>query len=142
MKNTKVIKTLTAVAGALLFAGCATSGSGDMSLAQEYERSIPVCVGTADCQAKMATARKWIKSTTDLQITTDTGDVLETAGYGMHTYTALRVELAPIGSDSYWVLVELDCASTSAGVALDHRPCPPYWETMVDFNHVVDATTR
>ena len=138
MNITAKIKIGLGFLTSVLITACATTG-GDASMQAAYERTIPVCVGASDCQVKMDAARAWVKNNTGFQLLVDTDERLETGGWGMPDYTSVRVDRAPIGSDRYWILVEVNCGNEGTGSAFGSHTCPPYWDTVVNFNQVVSA---
>jgi len=141
MSITAKIKIGLGLMATLLVTACATgTGSGgNMDMQTVYERTIPVCVGANDCRLKMDAARDWVKNNTGFQLLVDTDDRIETGGWAVADFTAVRIDRAPIGSDRYWILVEINCGSDDSGADFGAHTCPPYWETVVNFNQVVSA---
>lgn len=129
--------------GALLIAmlsACATgTGSGGVTSQTDYERTIPVCIGEAECRMKMQVASEWVAKTTGYELVVNTDERIETGGWGMGQYPAVRVERKSIGGGRHWILIEIDCGTAARGTAFGARTCPPSGEAALAFNTAVGA---
>lgn len=143
MSMAKIIKISICGLLAGLVTACATTSTtgsrGSASDQAQYERTIPVCVGASDCALKMEAARNWVAAKTGYDMVVNTDDRIETGGWGMNTYPAVRIERAPIGGQSHWILIEMDCGLAEEGDRFGANTCPPYWPTAIDFNRTVSS---
>lgn len=129
----------------LVLSACATdTGSGaatgeDAALQNEYARTIPVCVGEAECGRKMQAASEWVARTTGYGLVVNTAERIETGGWGRGQYPAVRVNRQPIGGGRDWILIEIDCGTATIGTRFGARTCPPSQEAAIDFNLTVST---
>lgn len=143
------IATATRISlGALLtvmVTACATgSGSGgdaggDAALQNEYARTIPICVGDADCDRKMQAASEWVSRTTGYDLVVNTAERIETGGWSRGQYPAVQVTRQAIGGGRDWILIEINCGTATVGTRFGARTCPPSQEAAIDFNLAVSA---
>jgi len=105
------------------------------ALIDEFNRTIPVCEGTADCSAMWERARNWVNTTPSYAIRVANENRIETFDAdSTRAGTAIQVTREPLGGDRYRLVVDIDCYALSG--------CPPYWETKIDFNRTVTGSTR
>jgi hypothetical protein len=143
MKITPTAKICTMAFSVLVLASCATGGgTATVAQADQYERTIPICVNANDCTEKMAAAKRWVVNNTGYALLIDSDEVIETHGWGRADITAVRVEKTPIGGGRHSILVELSCAAETAGPTFGSNACPPYWETVLDFNVAVSSAAQ
>jgi hypothetical protein len=133
MKGNQLSKVYFSFLMALAVASC-VAPAGQVATA-EYNSNNPICVGALDCQAKMEAARNWVASNTGLQLVVDRDDLLETGGWGFEDLTAIRVRRAAIGSDRYWILLDVSCATGDDS-------CPPYEQSANNFNRAVSSASN
>jgi hypothetical protein len=115
--------------GSLLTA-CAVSPE-TQALMDEYERSIPACSSSLECQTKWAAARSWAIENADFPIYTEsetriraTSTLTTTSGIGVVVYRE--------GSgNNYRFLVDVECFNAYG--------CPNIWQAKVDFNRTLNA---
>ena len=113
----------------VLLNACSVS-SETQALIDTYNSTIPTCTEGADCVTKWEAARSWVVSTASYAIRVSNEDRIETYNAdSTRAGTAVQVTREPIGEGQYRLIVNIDCFAISR--------CPPYWETLIDFNHSV-----
>ena len=133
MKNI-IGNTLTLWSAVLVLTGCGMSAESQAKM-DEYNRTIPMCQGIADCQAKWTAARNWVMEHASYGIRVNSETRIETYDAdSTRAGTAVQVTRESVGNDRYRILVNIDCYATIG--------CPPYWETALDFNRTVNAASR
>lgn len=137
-----ITRSCTLILAVLTLASCATGGGTALTQSAQYERTIPICVNDADCAKKMAAAKRWVVTNTGYALDVDTDAVIATGGWGRPDITAVRVEKSAIGGGRHWILVELNCAAETAGPTFGTNACPPYWDTVIDFNVAVSSASQ
>lgn len=117
---------------AALAAGCATSPGGADFKAQ-FDASIPVCSGDAECTAAWEAAQIWVAKNSRLKIQTATNVMIETFGGGQYDPTlAMRVLKEPQGVGRYSI--------TFSGWCHNMFGCSPnQYSSGVEFNHAISA---
>jgi len=134
IKGRNASHQISAVLGLLILGGCGISAE-TRSLIDEYNRSIPICDGEADCRLKWETAYNWVVETPSYPIRVSNEERIETYDAdSTRAGTEIRVTREPLGGGRYQFLVDVDC------FAIDR--CPPYWETKIDFNRVVGSAAQ
>ena len=128
-----MIKAMSLVAslavGALLTA-CAISPE-TQALMDEYERSIPTCSNSLECQSKWAAARSWAIENADFPIYTESETRIR-ATSTLTTTSGIGVVVHREGSgNNYRFLVDVECFNAYG--------CPNIWEAKVDFNRSLNA---
>jgi len=100
----------------------------------EYARTIPICPGDADCQAKWSVARTWVAANSDFAIRgeSDTrimasSNIVSTNGMGV-----VVNRVAANGGDQ--ITVDLECFAAYG--------CPNIWDSMLDFNQTINAVNN
>jgi hypothetical protein len=132
-----IIKITVGLQLSLWLAACATGGNqGAMNA---FGKATPICVSAQDCQVKMHAARTWVARNTDLELAVDSEDRLETYGWGMGAYTAVRVERAPIGGSSYWIRMEVNCGVDTVNSRAN--VCSDTSAALADFNSAVSSAS-
>ena len=128
-KNCRILQGVGLGVSLLLLGACSIPAE-TQALIDEYNRTIPVCEGTADCNAKWEAARNWVVNTPSYGIRVSNENRIETYDAdSTRAGTAIQVSREPLGGERYRILVNVDC------FAIDG--CPPYWETKIDFNRSV-----
>jgi len=116
----------------LLLSACGISAE-TQALINEYNRTVPVCEGDADCTVKWEAARNWVVNTPSYPIRVSNQNRIETYDAdSTRAGTEIKVTREPQGGDRYRIVVDINC------FAIDG--CPPHWETKIDFNRVVGNT--
>ena len=128
-----MIKAMSLVAslavGALLTA-CAVSPE-TQALMDEYERSIPTCSNSLECQSKWAAARSWAIENADFPKYTESETRIR-ATSTLTTTSGIGVVVHREGSgNNYRFLVDVECFNAYG--------CPNIWEAKVDFNRSLNA---
>ena len=122
----------------LLAACAATPGSSNsMSSGGGYSQGVPLCSGASDCAAKMTAARAWITETLGLALFIDNDTRLETHGYGMAEFTAVRVDRVAGPGDSASLRAQVHCGEDLARFA--SLGCPDTATAIAEFNRAVSA---
>ena len=121
------------IAGALLvvsLGSCAVSPETQAKI-DEYNRTIPSCSSTLECQTMWATARTWTLRNSDFPIYSEsenriraTSTLTTSAGTGVVVHRESQ-------NGGYRFTVEIECF-TAFG-------CPEEWDLKLDFNRVVAA---
>jgi len=125
------IRAFTLAIGLVILNACGLSAE-TQALIDEFNRTIPVCEGNLDCDAKWEAARNWVVSTPSYPIRVSNQDRIETYDAdSSRAGTEIRVDREPLGDDRYRIVVDIDCFGISG--------CPPFWETKIDFNRVVGS---
>jgi hypothetical protein len=133
-----VIRNFLILQMALLVTSC-VSGTGNTATTAAVSRSVPTCIGEADCQAKMVAARNWVVNNTGFAILVDNSTQITTGGWGIDDITAVKVTRAPIGGDRFWIQLEINCGTNSSGPGFDELDCPDSEDSALDFNRVVSS---
>lgn len=121
---------LAAAGVTVIMLGACSIPAETQALIDEYNRTIPVCEGAADCAAKWEAARNWVVNTPSYGIRVSNDDRIETYDAdSTRAGTAIQVSRESLGGDRYRILVNVDCFAIYG--------CPPYWETKIDFNRSV-----
>ena len=110
-----------------------------MSLQSQYERTIPVCVGVDECQAKMNAARAWVANTTGYEIVENSATRIVAGSRDIAAAPSVTIEQAPIGGNRHWILIEINCGEAAVGTRFGARTCAPYWESAIAFNVAVSS---
>ncbi|MES1241775.1 MAG: SHOCT domain-containing protein [Acidobacteriota bacterium] len=99
----------------------------------EFEETIPVCEGEADCKAKWEAAQLWIVHNSAFKLQTATDVLLETFSPGRSdARLAARVTKEPLGGGRYRLLVSLWCNNIFGCV-------PDGWQAALAFNREIGA---
>lgn len=118
---------------AAVLGGCQVPAA-TQALIDEYNATIPVCEGAADCEAKWQAAYSWVLDTATYTIRVASPDRIETYNAdNTRAGTAVQVTREALGGDRYRFLVNVDCFAIYG--------CPPIWETRIDFNRIVGRAT-
>lgn len=126
----RLIQLLIATGLTALITGCAVSPE-TRAMIDEYNRTIPSCDSSLDCQTKWAAARSWALDNADFPIYTEsetriraTSTLTTTSGVGVVVYRE--------GSaNNYRFLVDVECFNAYG--------CPNVWEAKLDFNRTLNA---
>lgn len=111
---------------------CATATPSPEVRAQ-FESTIPVCSGEADCKAKWEAAQLWVVHNAGFKIQTATDVVIETYNPTRSSPSlAARVTKEPLGSGQYRIVVSVWCDNIFGCV-------PDGWQAATNFNQVVGA---
>jgi len=139
MKTGPLIQIFVITATSLLITACASNSGGGRGSASMVSESNPVCVGQADCQVKMAAARNWVVNTTGFGLRIDSDDLIETGGWGVADFTSVRVSRSPLGSNRYWLVLEIACGTDRNGNGYRELGCPNPTAAAGDFSGTVSA---
>lgn len=140
MSNAAKIRiSLGALLTAMLTACASGTGSGGAISQTDYDRTIPVCIGDAECRMKMHAASEWVAKTTGYALVVNTDERIETGGWGMGQFPAVRVDRKSIGGGRDWIVIEIDCGTAAPGAGFGARTCPPVGEAAIAFNAAVGA---
>lgn len=135
MQKRVIFKIVTFSSLLLLATACATPGGGT-SMAG-YSATAPVCLGDADCQAKMSAAGAWVSNYAGLQPYLADDMVIETYGWGMEQYTAVHIQRAPLSASADRIVLSIHCGEN--GSAFAALGCPDAATALDNFNNVVSA---
>ncbi len=136
MKHAKPAKIFLPFCLVSLLAACESTSSPPMT-AGSVGSAAPVCVGSLDCMTKMNAARAWIAANSGLGLVVDSSTTLETGGWGMPSYTSVRVERRPIGGERYWIIASVQCGT--GGGSSQASLCPDSAAAIANFNTAVSA---
>lgn len=122
----------TIVIALLLLTGCASTAEQQAKMA-EYRRTVPTCIGPADCQAKWQTAQIWVARNAGYKIQISNDSLIETFNaVGGDTALAARVIKQPIGNGRYRIEVDAWCDNIFGCT-------PDAWDAVINFNRTVNA---
>lgn len=123
-------------APALLLAGSASAPSAEVQAKRvEFERTIPVCDGEADCKAKWEAAQLWVVHNAGFKVQTATDVLIETYNPGPSDATiATRVTKEPLGGGRYKLVVYVWCNNIFGCV-------PNAWDAAINFNSKIAGAT-
>lgn len=98
---------------ATFLAGCATNNSPErQAKLAELQRTIPTCIGVADCNAKWEAAQLWVVKNAGWKIQTQSSVLIETYNATNNsTNIAVQVTKEPMGGGKYQILVKVWCAN-------------------------------
>ena len=126
---------LTALA-LLLGAACGACALDSQAMQQkkaEFQRTIPTCEATIDCNAKWEAAQLWIIHHAGFKLQTVTDVILETYNPGPYdALDAVRVTKEPIGGGRYALVVYVWCNNIFSCV-------PNTWDAAIDFNRTING---
>jgi len=142
MVNNPITRIFLILQVALLVTSCVAGSGGNQVSSSAVNRTTPTCIGVADCQAKMSAARNWVVNNTGFAIVVNSDDQIETGGWGIEDYTAIKVSRAPIGGNRYWIQLEINCGTDSSGPGFDGLGCPDSAGSALDFNNVVSSASQ
>lgn len=120
----------------LVASGCASTPSPQIQAKKaEFERTVPICEGEADCKAKWEAAQLWVVHNAGFKIQTATDVLVETYNPGpSDAKIAARVTKEPLGGGKYKLVVFVWCNNIFGCV-------PNGWDAAIDFNNKVGAAT-
>jgi hypothetical protein len=118
----------------LITSGCASAPSREVQEKKaQFESTIPVCEGEADCKAKWEAAQLWVVHNAGFKIQTATDVLIETYNPGPSAATvAVRVTKEPLGGGKYKIIAVIWCNNIFGCV-------PNVWNAALDFNREVGA---
>lgn len=112
------------------FAACGSSASYEQRLA-EFNRTIPSCSTTADCNRKWQAARQWVIENSDFQLRTDSDDRIDTLNSNStRSGTSIQVDRVPLGNGSYRIVVDVECFAAYG--------CPNELDKRLEFNQLLN----
>lgn len=122
-------KAAIGLALSVLLTGCASMQAQQMARVDEFQRTIPVCVGEQQCRMAWAYARNWVIQNCGMKIQNITDTYIET--FGSHTAAlACRVVGEPRGPDSWAIVMNASCGNIFGCV-------PDAWQSALRFNREV-----
>jgi hypothetical protein len=118
----------------LVASGCASAPSPEIQAKRvQFESTIPICEGEADCKAKWEAAQLWVVHHAGFKIQTATDVLIETYNPGPSDATvAVRVTKEPLGGGKYKMLVFVWCNNIFGCV-------PNGWDAALNFNREIGA---
>lgn len=130
------MKRITVILVATLMGGCAiTPNPQRQAMMDEINRTIPVCSGTEDCNAKWEAAQLWVVHNASYKIQTATTVLIETYNPAPSSPSlAARITKEPLGGGKYRILVALWCDNMFGCV-------PSAYDKAIEFNKAVSAVT-
>jgi hypothetical protein len=134
MKNSIQV-ALVLIVAAITLSACATSPEM-LAKQAEVNRTVPICAGTEDCNAKWEAAQLWVVHNAAYKIQIQSNVLIETYNSTDSSPTiAVRVTKEPIGGGKYQFLVKVWCDNMFG--------CQPNsWDAELDFNHKVGAVSQ
>jgi hypothetical protein len=127
----KAMSLVTSLCVVGLLTACAVSPE-TQALMDEYDRTIPSCSTSLECQTKWAAARSWAIANADFPIYTES-DTRIRATSTLTTTSGIGVVVHREGSgNNYRFLVDVECFNAYG--------CPNIWQAKVDFNRTLNAT--
>lgn len=97
----------------------------------EYNRTIPTCSTSIDCQTKWARARTWALENSDYPIYSESETRIR-ATSTLTTTSGVGVVVTREGSGNQWrFLVDVECFNAGG--------CPNLWDARLDFNRAVNG---
>ena len=125
--------TILLLTSSSLFA-CGTSASYQQRL-DEFNRTIPSCNSTADCDAKWQSARQWIIENADFQLRTDSDVRIDTLNSdSTRSGTSIQVDRVAQGGGSYQIVVDVECFAAYG--------CPNELDKRLEFNQLLNGISR
>lgn len=128
------MKKLIGVMGLILASGCATMPDPQrQAMMDEINRTIPVCSGETDCNAKWEAAQIWVARNADYKIQLATSVLIETYNSTNGSPSiAAKVTKEPLGGGKYRLLVAVWCDNMFGCV-------PNAYGKALEFNKTVGA---
>lgn len=126
------MRKLILIAGFLALTGCAGMQQRQAENTAEFDRTIPVCTGEAQCKVAWAVARNWVIQNCGMKIQNIADGYIETYG-STSTNLACRVMGEPRGPDSWALVMRTTCGNMFGCV-------PDAWESALRFNSEVGAS--
>ncbi len=124
-------RVLAISGAALALAACGVSEEYQARLA-EFERTIPVCAGEAECAAKWSAAREWVVANADFSLRTDSDTRIDTLNAdSTRSGTAVQVDRVESPDGGFRILVDVECFAAYG--------CPSELDMRLDFNRTVNA---
>ena len=115
-------------------AGLTACGSSEQyqALQAEFNRTIPTCSSSTECDSKWRAARQWVVANADFQLRSDTQDRIDTLNSdATRSGTAIQVDRVALGNGNYQIVVDVECFAAYG--------CPNDMEKQIEFNQVVSA---
>ena len=120
--------------GALLIISCAVSPETQAKM-DEYTRTIPSCLGDAECASKWVVARTWTLQNSDFN-TRGESDISINASSNIISQSVIGVTVTKVANDfgGFQLVADLECFSASS--------FPEIWDLKVDFNKTINGTSE
>lgn len=126
----RLIQSVIAFSIASLLAACAVSPE-TQAMIDEFNRTIPSCSSSLECQTKWTAARSWALENADFPIYTES-DTRIRATSTLTTTSGVGVVVTREGSgNNYRFLVDVECFNAYG--------CPDVWQAKLDFNRTLNA---
>lgn len=131
MTSTSLLTRVVTLMGFALAGACAVSPELQAKM-DEYQRTIPTCSSSPECQSKWNMAIAWVESNSDYGIRSATGErIVSTTNVASDSGIGVSVERVPVGNGSFRITVDMECLSAYG--------CPELWDDMLDFNRIVNS---
>jgi len=112
-------------------AACGSSANYEQRLA-EFNRTIPTCNSTADCNSKWQAARQWVIDNADFELRSDSSDRIDTLNSdSTRSGTAIQVDRVSQGAGSYQIIVDVECFAAYG--------CPNELDMQLEFNRLLNS---
>lgn len=114
----------------LLLAACAASPEL-LAKMEEYDRTVPICLSSQDCELKWQTAREWAIGNSDFPVLTE-GELRIMASSTLIGMSGIGVIVNRDGTGTgSRILVDIECFSAYG--------CPDIWDLKLQFNQAIAA---
>ena len=110
-KNTLTYKTCAIAILATLLFSCVSQAT--RAFMDEYNRTIPTCIGERDCKLKMAVAREWVLANSTIKLWIDNEDRIltdRTNTLGGSRHLTAKVNREPIDNETYEIRIVVSCS--------------------------------
>lgn len=125
------LRLILLVISTSVITACGSSADYQERLA-EFNRTLPVCNSTADCDSKWQAARQWVIENSDFTLRTDSDDRIDTLNSNStRSGTSIQVDRVEIGNGQYQIVVDVECFA-----AYD---CPNELDKQLEFNQLLNS---